>query len=144
MGERQRGEDEEGKRLFVVNDTPEILELFTNLLEAEGYRVTTDRFTIEMGEMMKRIREAQPDLLVLDFLIGGESHGWQLLQLVRMDRETRGIPVVVCTAAVAVVTELRPHLDEMGVAVVLKPFDIDHLLGVIADRLRPIEESAPS
>ncbi len=140
MGERRSGEG--GNHLFVVNDTPEILELFTTLLEAEGYRVTTDRFTIELGEMMQRIRDLQPDLLVLDFLIGGESHGWQLLQLVRMDRETRHIPAVVCTAAVGIVTELRPHLDEMGVAVVLKPFDIDHLLGVIAERLKPIEEAA--
>lgn len=142
MGERRRGEG--GTHLFVVNDTPEILELFTNMFEAEGYRVTTDRFTIEMGAMMTRIRDLRPDLIVLDFLIGGESQGWQLLQLLRMDRETRDIPVVVCTAAVAVVTDLQPHLDEMGVAVVLKPFDIDHLLGVIANRLRPIEESAGS
>ncbi len=140
MGGRRSGEGE--KHLFVVNDTPEILELFTTLLEAEGYRVTTDRFTIELGEMMRRIRDLQPDLLVLDFLIGGESQGWQLLQLVRMDRETRDIPVVVCTAAVGIVTELKPHLDEMGVAVVLKPFDIDHLLGVIAERLKPVGESA--
>lgn len=142
MGERRNGE--EGKHLFVVNDTPEILELFTTLLEAEGYRVTTDRFTIELGEMMQRIRDLHPDLLVLDFMIGRESQGWQLLQLVRMDRETRDIPAVVCTAAVAVVTDLQPHLDEMGVAVVLKPFDIDHLLGVIDERLRPIEEPAGS
>lgn len=142
MGERRS--DEGGKHLFVVNDTPEILELFTSLLEAEGFRVTTDRFTIEMREMMARIRDLRPDLLVLDFIIGGETQGWQLLQLLRMDRATRDIPVIVCTAAIAVVTDLRPHLDEMGVAVVLKPFDIDHLLAVVAERLKPIGESAGS
>jgi CheY-like chemotaxis protein len=126
-----------GKHLLVVNDTPELLELFAALLGAEGYQVTTDRFTAEVGEVLQRVRDLQPDLLVLDFMIGREGLGWQLLQMLRMDRATRAIPVVVCTAAVAVVTDLKAHLDEMDVAVVLKPFDIDHLLAVIANRLRP-------
>ena len=125
----------DGAHVMVVNDTPEILELFEALLGDEGYRVTTDRFTIEMGEMLQRVRDLRPDLLILDFMIGREGMGWQFLQMVRMDRGTRRIPVIVCTGAVNQVREMEPHLDEMDVAVVLKPFDIDHLLSVIARRL---------
>lgn len=145
MGDADNANDGDvGKRqhLLVVNDTPELLELFSALLEAEGYRVTTDRFTVEVGEVLRRVRDLQPDLLVLDFMIGGEGLGWQLLQMVRMDRATRAIPVVVCTAAVAVVNDLKAHLDEMDVAVVLKPFDIDHLLAVVAARLPPAGREA--
>ena len=121
--------------IMVINDTPEILDLFTILLEAEGYRVTTDRFTVELGEMLHRVGDLQPDLVVLDFIIGGEQQGWQFLQLLRMDSATLPIPVVVCTAAIAVVRELEAHLDEMGVRVVLKPFDIEQVLEAIATQL---------
>ncbi|MBW3633125.1 MAG: response regulator [Chloroflexi bacterium] len=119
------------KHIFVINDTVAILELFTALLEDEGYRVTTDMFSIEMIELLGRVKADRPDLLVLDFVIQDEGKGWQFLQGLKMDPDTRDIPVIVCTAAAKLVEELQPHLDTMGVAVVLKPFDIDHLLAQI-------------
>lgn len=119
------------KHIFVINDTTAILELFRDLLHDEGYRVTTDGFSVEMIEMLARIRAEQPDLIVLDFVILDEGKGWQFLQLLKMDRETRDIPVIVCTAASKLVEELQTHLDDMGVSVVLKPFDIDRLLNEI-------------
>jgi CheY-like chemotaxis protein len=128
------------KHIFVINDTIAILELFTALLEDEGYRVTTDGFSIEMVELLRRVKAERPDLLVLDFLIQDEGKGWQFLQMLRMDRETRDIPVVVCTAAVKLVEDLQTHLDAMGVGVVLKPFDIDNLLAEI-DKMWASSES---
>jgi CheY-like chemotaxis protein len=78
--------------------------------------------------MLDRVKNARPNVVVLDFVILDEGKGWQFLQLLKMDREARDIPVIVCTAAAKLVEELQTHLDTMGVAVVLKPFDIDHLL----------------
>ena len=120
--------NQQQRHIFVINDTIAILELFTALLEDEGYRVTTDGFTIEMVELLSRVKTDRPDLLVLDFLIQDEGKGWQFLQILKMDRETRDIPVVVCTAAIKLVDDLQAHLDTMGVGVVLKPFDIEVLL----------------
>jgi CheY-like chemotaxis protein len=116
------------KHIFVINDTVAILDLFRELLEEEGYRVTTDGFSVELLEMLGRVKADRPDLLVLDFIIQDEGRGWQFLQLLKMDRATADIPVIVCTAAVKLVEELQMHLDTMGVSVVLKPFDIEHLL----------------
>lgn len=117
--------------VLVINDTPEILALFRDLLEEEGYRVTLDQFAGDVGDKIRAIDHAQPDLIVLDFIIGGEALGWQLLQALRMDRRTASIPIVVCTAARKLVEELQGHLDTLAVGVVLKPFDIDHLLAEI-------------
>ena len=129
--------------VYVLNDTPAILELFRELLEDEGYRVTTDAFNIvAMDEKLADIKRAKPDALILDYMIGGEQVGWQLLQLLKMDRATRDIPVIVCTGAVRQVAEMQPHLAEMKVAVVLKPFDIDRLLSELATVLRQAEEGA--
>jgi len=119
------------KHILVVDDEPAILDLFRELLSDEGYRVTLDRFARQTGELLRTITEVNPDLVIMDFLIGGEDPGWQLLEMVRMDRRTRALPVIICTAAVKQVTELSAHLDELGIHVVLKPFDIDHLLAII-------------
>jgi len=116
------------KHIFVINDTVAILELFRSILEDEGYQVSTDGFSIELVEMLQRVKAASPDLIILDFIILDEGKGWQFLQLLKMDRATKEIPVIACTAAAKLVEELQMHLDAMGVVVVLKPFDIDHLL----------------
>lgn len=119
------------RHILVINDTVAILELFRALLEDEGYRVTTDGFSIELMDMLERVKAEPPDLIVLDFILLDEGKGWQFLQMLKMDRGTRDIPVVACTAAARMVEELQVHLDEMGVKVVLKPFDIDNLLAEI-------------
>lgn len=120
------------KHIYVINDTVAILDLFTALLGDEGYRVTTDGFSVEMEQLLERVKSDRPDVIVLDLIIQDEGKGWQFLQLLRMDLETRHIPVVVCTAAAKLVEELQVHLDTMDVDVVLKPFDIDHILAAIA------------
>ena len=123
---------DDAKHVLVINDTPEILDLFRELLEEAGYRVSVDRFTLALDKQLAETKRLKPDLVVLDYIIGAEGLGWQFLQLLKMDRETRPIPVLICTAAVQQVESLRPHLEELGVAVVLKPFDIDVVLDQIA------------
>ena len=113
------------RRILAVNDTPEILDLFRDILEEEGYEVVLHSYA---ARDLDQIKAVGPDLIILDFIIGGEDHGWQLLQKLKLDRETQAIPVVVCTAAVGLVRELEGHLRAKGVAVILKPFDIDDLL----------------
>jgi two-component system response regulator AtoC/two-component system response regulator FlrC len=120
------------KHILVVNDDEAILGLFQELLGDEGYKVTLDKFGRKTTELLQTMRELQPDLVIMDFIIGHEDSGWQLLQVAKMDRDTRGIPVIVCTGAVRQITELSEHLDAMNVHVVLKPFDIDHLLEIVA------------
>ena len=123
---------EEAPHILVVNDTQEILELFRELLEEEGYRVSLYSYAFRDLDEVKRVK---PDLLILDFIIGGENLGWQLLQKIKMDRATADIPVIVCTAAMAIVKELQGHLREKNATVVLKPFDIDDLLADVRVRL---------
>ena len=119
------------RHILVINDTPELLDLFHDLLGDAGYRVTTETFASPYDRKLAQVKELEPDLVILDFIIGGEAMGWQFLQMLRMDRDTRDIPVIVCSAAVDQIRQLQNHLDEMGVAVVLKPFDIDVLLAEV-------------
>jgi CheY-like chemotaxis protein len=113
------------RRVLVVNDTQEILELFEEILEDMGFEVVLMSYAPrELG----RVREVEPDLIILDFLMGDrELLGWQLLQKLKMDRRLDAIPVIVCTAAVRAVAEQQGYLTEQGVLVVLKPFNVDQL-----------------
>jgi DNA-binding response OmpR family regulator len=127
-------------RILVVNDTPEILELLRDILEDEGFEVVLYSYASRDLADVKRVR---PDLIVLDFIIGGEDYGWQLLQKLKLDRETVRIPIVVCTAAVNLVRELEGHLRAKGVSVVLKPFDIDDLVGQVEASWRAVDRERP-
>jgi len=113
-------------RILVVNDTQEILELFRMLLEEEeGYDVVLSGFPIQQ---VKDIEHIKPDLIILDLVLGDEQTGMQMLQMLKMQRSTAAIPVLVCTAALQIVREQEGYLVSQGVHVVYKPFDIDDLL----------------
>jgi CheY-like chemotaxis protein len=114
-----------GKRVLIVNDTQEILELFNDILEEMGFEVVLMSFA---PRELEQIRAARADIIILDFLFGGhELAGWQLLQKIRMDRDLEQTPVIVCSAAVREVMEQQGYLTEQGVLVVLKPFTVAQL-----------------
>lgn len=126
--------------ILVVNDTQEILDLFRAILEEEGYRLSLYSFAFED---LAVIKERQPDLIILDLLIGNEDHGWQLLQKLKMDRETAGVPVIVCSAALHLLRQLEGHLKEKGVGIVPKPFDIDDLIRAVDKVMSRRDEIPP-
>jgi CheY-like chemotaxis protein len=112
-------------RALVVNDTQEILELFDEILTGLGYETVLMSYA---PRELERIREVEPDIIILDFLMGDrELLGWQLLQKLKMDRSLSLVPIVVCTAAVKAVHEQQGYLTEQGVTIVLKPFTVDQL-----------------
>jgi CheY-like chemotaxis protein len=128
--------------VLVMDDTPVILELLQELLEDEGYRVTTCRDLLDLPQ----IRAVQPDVIMQDLRFAGvqEASG-QLLTAVRLDPELAHIPIILCTAATREVQDevVAEQLRRLRVRVVLKPFDIDELLAVLAEALiASREESA--
>jgi CheY-like chemotaxis protein len=118
--------------ILVINDTQEILDLMQELLEEEGYRVTTSLALLDIA----KVRALAPDIIVQDLLFEGmHETGWKFLTLMRLDPELARIPLVLCTAAVRTVNdpEMAEQLDRQGIRVVLKPFTIDDLLTTLND-----------
>ena len=118
--------------ILCINNSEDVLRLFRELLGEEGYRVTTQSY---VDKDLDAIGDLKPDLIILDYMWDHEDSGWALLQMAKMSRKTKSIPIILCTGAVKQVSELEAHLLDMKVRVVLKPFDIDHLLEVIAREL---------
>jgi two-component system response regulator VicR len=118
--------------ILVINDTQEILDLMQELLEDEGYRVTTAVALLDIT----KIKSLAPDIIVQDLLFEGTQElGWKFLTLARLDPELARIPLILCTAAVRTVNEpaMAEQLDRLGVRVVLKPFVIEDLLSAITE-----------
>ncbi|GCF11029.1 response regulator [Dictyobacter arantiisoli] len=115
-------------RIFVIEDEPDILELYRLLLEAEGYEVhATD--TVHDG--LSHVKNIQPHLIILDLMIGLKQEGWDFIDLLKQQPSTASIPLILCTAAEH---ELQGKLDSIKtstVDVVFKPFDVDELLRVV-------------
>lgn len=108
------------------------------MLEEEGFRISTQSYSFKD---LEEIRRLGPDLISLDYMWAEEDSGWSMLQMLRMDRKTAKTPIVLCTGAVRRVEAMQGHLAEMGIKVVLKPFDIDHLLTTINQALgRPTDD----
>ena len=127
-----------GRRVLVVNDTQEILELFSDLLGELGLEVTTMSYA---PRELDRVRAVDPDLIILDFVFGEkELLGWQLLQKLKMDRGLATVPIIVCSAAIRTLSELQGYLTEHGVVTVIKPFTIDQLEEAVA---RAVGTEAP-
>lgn len=128
------------KRILVINDTMEILELFEEILGGMGHDVILLSYA---PDELRQIEEARPDLVIVDFVIGGrEMEGWQLLQKMRMNRRTERIPIIACTAAGQVVREQEGYLTQQGIAVVMKPFNVVQLENAVEAALKATDMSA--
>lgn len=128
MSENTKGTSDAAQLIMVVNDTQEILELFEAILIEEGYRVSLHSYQVRD---LKVIKELKPDLLIVDQLYGEEAYGWELIQKMRMDRETAHIPIVVCSAEIRMLKELEGHLKAKNIEAIVKPFDVDDLIDAV-------------
>lgn len=128
--------------IAVVNDDSDFLLLMCELLEDEGYEAR--QFKV-LHDAYQGLREAKPDMIVLDIRMETPEGGWQLLELLRLDPETKETPVLVCSADAPFLRAKEAHLLAHGCDVLEKPFDLEELLKKIEyglERARPQDRDA--
>src|SRR5882672_3832971 len=82
------------QRILVVDDTPQNVKLFTDLLSSKGYVVTS----ASNGEdALASIAVAPPDLVLLDIMMPGIS-GYDVCRRIRENPATALLPVVLATS----------------------------------------------
>jgi two-component system phosphate regulon response regulator PhoB len=82
------------ERVLVVDDEPDIVALVAYHLAKAGYRVST---AANGDDALETARRERPALLVLDLMLPGMS-GFDVLEQLRRDENTRGIAVLMLTA----------------------------------------------
>lgn len=117
-------------RVLVIDDEPDVLLLCRLNLEQRGHEF------LEAAEGRKAIelaRERQPDVIVLDLMLPGIS-GYDVLEALRRDDETSGIPILVLTAKSLQADRDRSH--GLGASAFLtKPFLPDELCEMVESLL---------
>ena|ERR1035441_8020790 len=76
--------------ILVVDDTPTNLDVVRSILEAEGFRTLTASDGPGAREMS---RTRQPDLILLDVLMPGET-GFETCAQLKSDPVTADIPII--------------------------------------------------
>ena len=117
--------------VLVVDDIPDILQLLDATLQFKGYRVVTAR---DGQEAIEAIQRERPALVIADILMP-RMDGFSLLHRIRLDPETRTIPVVFLSATY-VAAEDKDFARALGVTrFIEKPVDWDKFLPIVSEIL---------
>ena len=117
------GHGGDGKKIVVVEDTPEILDLIATLLTDEGYQVIA---CSEAPLAVDTVAAERPALVIADLRMAGVER-WELVEALQADPRTARTPIIVCSGAVAELQAAEARLQAAGSDVLTKPFDIDVL-----------------
>ena len=115
-------------RILVIEDDPYNLDLFRTLLQSDGYEVILSK---RAYEEIAEVEAIHSDLIILDIRLRTRREGFTFLQKLKLFRPTKDIPVIVCTAAVEFIQEHEAALQEKGIPIICKPFNIDDLLEAV-------------
>jgi two-component system phosphate regulon response regulator PhoB len=123
--------------ILLVEDEEAIREMVAMALERAGYRV---RHAESAEDADAAMRLSQPDLVLLDWMLPGES-GIDFARRLKRDRATREIPIILLTARGEEGDRIR-GLDAGADDYVPKPFSPRELVARIKAVLRRVQPTA--
>ena len=110
-------------RIMIVEDEEPLTLLLRYNLESEGYDVET---VARGDDADTRLREAAPDLVVLDWMLPGLS-GIELCRRLRARPETKALPIIMLTARGEESERVR-GLATGADDYIVKPFSVPELI----------------
>ena len=122
------------KKILVVDDEKDIVDLITYNLEKEGF---TTMSAYDGDNALEMVTSKKPDLVVLDLMLPG-IRGLEVCKFIRRNRETEAVPIIMLTAK-------GDHVDriigfEVGADDYLtKPFNVRELIARVRAVLRRAE-----
>ncbi|MBW1955384.1 MAG: response regulator [Deltaproteobacteria bacterium] len=116
------------RTVLIVEDDPQNLKLFSDLLQVKGYSAlvaTNGRQGVEIG------KEKKPDLILMDIQMP-VMDGLEALTILKADETTKEIPVVALTAYA-----MQGDAERLGGAgfdgYITKPIDIKEFFNKLAE-----------
>ncbi|MCA9400936.1 MAG: response regulator [Candidatus Omnitrophica bacterium] len=82
------------KKILLVEDEPDILELFAVRLEINGFEVVQ---ASDGSEAMESVKKMDPDLIVLDLMLP-KIDGYELCRMLRFEDKTTDVPIIILSA----------------------------------------------
>jgi len=119
------------KKILVVDDDAELVELISFNLKQAGYAIGTASNGVDA---IKKAHSLEPDLIVLDVMMP-ELDGFAVCEILRRDTATASIPIMMLTAISSELGRLAA-LGSGATDFVTKPFSPRILVGRIEDLLK--------
>jgi len=114
------------KKILVVDDEKDYVELIKNILTAHGYEVN---IAYNGEEAMDAVNKEKPDLIILDIKMP-KMNGYQVCELLGKDLRYRDIPFLMLTAC-GDAEEIKAGMKLGAVSYLVKPFKQTILLGLV-------------
>lgn len=115
------------KRILVVDDEPDIMDVATVRLKHLGYEIIP---AIDAEEALAFLEKDTCDLILLDLLLP-KMQGDELCKKLKSDDKFKHIPIILFTAS-AIRPSLPGRIDEMGADDCIgKPFEPEELLSKV-------------
>lgn len=122
------------KKILIVEDEQDILQLVRHYLEKEGFRPVTAMSGLEA---LKKVKEDKPDLVVLDLMLP-EMDGLEVCKRLRSVPDTAMLPILMLTAK-AEESDTIVGLELGADDYVTKPFSPKTLVARVKALLRRVE-----
>ena len=125
------------RKILVVDDEPDIVELVSYNLKKEGFDVAS---AADGEEALSMIRRGNFDFLILDLMLPG-IQGMELCRILRNDPKTAHIPIIMLTAKGEEVDRIL-GLETGADDYMTKPFSPRELIARVKAVLRRLSEKA--
>lgn len=110
------------KRILLVDDEKDLVELVSRRLQAAGYEVVS---AYDGREALDQVNRQKPDLILLDLMLPGMD-GFKVCRLLKFSEGTKNIPVLIFSARCQ--QEDRQTAQECGAdGYLTKPFDAQYV-----------------
>jgi DNA-binding response OmpR family regulator len=116
------------KRLLILDDDKDILDVMCRIFKDEGYEVKT----IENADnILNDIANYRPDIILLDYILNG-INGGEICHQIKENEATCTIPILIITAYSKVINSLGDYGCDGFVS---KPFEITELVQQVNETL---------
>ncbi len=114
------------KVILAIDDDPQVIGLYERYLHPQGYQVIP---LSDPTRAVERVKQLKPFAVTLDIMMPGVD-GWQVLDSLKGDPDTRNIPVIVCS----IIEDLEKGFNLGATDYLVKPILEDDLVNAL-DRL---------
>ena len=118
------------RKVLVVEDHPDMLEVLTWQMEIMGYSVITAK---QGKEAVAKAIEEKPQLILMDIMMPGMD-GREATRMIRANAETQNIPILAATVLFRE-SDINSCLEAGCNGFILKPFTFQELKGKIEEFL---------
>ncbi len=119
--------------IALLDDDPTLIDLYTTILQEEGYDVLPLNISGDTNRLLTNIRQLQVDLLITDIRIPGVST-FEIVRVLHSELDHLQFKIMVCSAARKDMAELVQRLTKNDLplpAMLEKPFDLDEFVSTV-------------